>query len=108
MSTKQLTKNAARYQTDISKVSLLNALANGGPLVWVSALIMGFGNLMAGQVLKALLFLAVEVAFVIFMVIENGGLHWLSLLPSLGDRETEKVWNDADFVWEYIPGDNSQ
>ena len=108
MSTKQLTKNAARYQTDISKVSLLNALANGGPLVWVSALIMGFGNLMAGQVIKALLFLAVEVAFVIFMVIENGGLHWLSLLPSLGDRETEKVWNDADFVWEYIPGDNSQ
>ena len=108
MSTKQLAKNAARYQTDISKVSLLNALANGGPLVWVSALIMGFGNLMAGQVIKALLFLAVEVAFVIFMVIENGGLHWLSLLPSLGDRETEKVWNDADFVWEYIPGDNSQ
>ena len=108
VSTKQLAKNAARYQTDISKVSLLNALANGGPLVWVSALIMGFGNLMAGQVIKALLFLAVEVAFVIFMVIENGGLHWLSLLPSLGDRETEKVWNDADFVWEYIPGDNSQ
>ena len=108
VSTKQLAKNAARYQTDISKVSLLNALANGGPLVWVSALVMGFGNLMAGQVIKALLFLAVEVAFVIFMVIENGGLHWLSLLPSLGDRETEKVWNDADFVWEYIPGDNSQ
>ena len=108
VSTKQLAKNAARYQTDISKVSLLNALANGGPLVWVSALIMGFGNLMAGQVLKALLFLAVEVAFVIFMVIENGGLHWLSLLPSLGDRETQEVWNDELFIYEYIQGDNSQ
>ena len=108
VSTKQLTKNAARYQTDISKVSLLNALANGGPLVWVSALIMGFGNLMAGQVLKALLFMAVEVAFVIFMVIENGGLHWLSLLPSLGDRETQEVWNDELFIYEYIKGDNSQ
>ena len=108
VSTKQLAKNAARYQTDISKVSLLNALANGGPLVWVSALIMGFGNLMAGQVLKALLFMAVEVAFVIFMVIENGGLHWLSLLPSLGDRETQEVWNDELFIYEYIQGDNSQ
>ncbi len=108
VSTKQLAKNAARYQTDISKVSLLNALANGGPLVWVSALIMGFGNLMAGQVLKALLFMAVEVAFVIFMVIENGGLHWLSLLPSLGDRETQEVWNDELFIYEYIKGDNSQ
>ena len=108
VSTKQLAKNAARYQTDISKVSLLNALANGGPLVWVSALIMGFGNLMAGQVLKALLFMAVEVAFVIFMVIENGGLHWLSLLPSLGDRVTEEVWNEELFIYEYVQGDNSQ
>ena len=108
MSTKQLTKNAARYQTDISKVSLLNALANGGPLVWVSALIMGFGNLMAGQVIKALLFLAIEVAFVAFMVIPNGGLHWLKLLPSLGDRVTEEVWNEELFIYEYIQGDNSQ
>ena len=108
VSTKQLTKNAARYQTDISKVSLLNALANGGPLVWVSALIMGFGNLMAGQVIKALLFLAIEVAFVAFMVIPNGGLHWLKLLPSLGDRVTEEVWNEELFIYEYIQGDNSQ
>ena len=108
VSTKQLTKNAARYQTDISKVSLLNALANGGPLVWVSALIMGFGNLMAGQVIKALLFLAIEVAFVAFMVIPNGGLHWLKLLPSLGDRVTEEVWNEELFIYEYIKGDNSQ
>ena len=108
VSTKQLTKNAARYQTDISKVSLLNALANGGPLVWVSALIMGFGNLMAGQVIKALLFLAIEVAFVAFMVIPNGGLHWLKLLPSLGDRVTEEVWNEELFIYEYVQGDNSQ
>ena len=108
VSTKQLAKNAARYQTDISKVSLLNALANGGPLVWVSALIMGFGNLMAGQVIKALLFLAIEVAFVICMVIPNGGLHWLGLLPSLGDRVTEEVWNEELFIYEYVQGDNSQ
>ena len=108
MSTKQLAKNAARYQTDISKVSLLNALANGGPLVWVSALIMGFGNLMAGQVIKALLFLAIEVAFIAFMVIENGGLHWLKLLPSLGDRATEEVWNEDLGIFEYVIGDNSQ
>mgnify|MGYP003530254443 FL=1 len=95
-------------QTNVSNVSLSTALANGGPLVWLSCLIMGFGNLMAGQVIKALLFLAIEVAFVIFMVIENGGLHWLSLLPSLGDRETQEVWNEELFIYEYIPGDNSQ
>ena len=95
-------------QTNVSNVSLSTALANGGPLVWLSCLIMGFGNLMAGQVIKALLFLAIEVAFVAFMVIENGGLHWLKLLPSLGDRVTEEVWNEELFIYEYIKGDNSQ
>ena len=95
-------------QTNVSNVSLSTALANGGPLVWLSCLIMGFGNLMAGQVIKALLFLAIEVAFVIFMVIPNGGLHWLGLLPSLGDRVTEEVWNEELFIYEYVQGDNSQ
>ena len=95
-------------QTNVSNVSLSTALANGGALVWLSCLIMGFGNLMAGQVIKALLFLAIEVAFVAFMVIPNGGLHWLKLLPSLGDRVTEEVWNEELFIYEYIQGDNSQ
>ena len=95
-------------QTNVSNVSLSTALANGGALVWLSCLIMGFGNLMAGQVIKALLFLAIEVAFVAFMVIPNGGLHWLKLLPSLGDRVTEEVWNEELFIYEYIKGDNSQ
>ena len=108
VSTKQLTKNAARYQTDVSKVSLLNALANGGPWVWLSCLIMGFGNLMAGQVIKALLFLAIEAAFIGFMVIDFGGMHWLKLMPSLGDRVTEEVWNEDLGIFQYVIGDNSQ
>ena len=108
MSTKQLTKAAAKRQINVNNVSLSCALANGGPLVWLSCLIMGFGNLMAGQVIKALLFLAIEVAFVAFMVIPNGGLHWLKLLPSLGDRVTEEVWNEELFIYEYVQGDNSQ
>ena len=108
MSTKELTKAAAKRATNVSKVSLADALANGGPLVWASCLIMGFGNLMAGQVIKALLFLAIEVAFVAFLVIPNGGFHWLGLLPSLGDTPTQEVWNDELYIYEYVQGDNSQ
>ena len=108
MSTKELTKAAAKRATNVNKVSLADALANGGPLVWLSCLIMGFGNLMAGQVIKALLFLAIEVAFVAFLVIPNGGFHWLSLLPSLGDTPTQEVWNDELYIYEYVQGDNSQ
>ena len=105
MSTKELTKVAAKRQ---NPDGLLYALQNGGPVVWASCLIMGLGNFAAGQILKGLLFLAVEIGFIAYMIAEMGGLHWLGLMPSLGDRATEEVWNDDLGVYEYIPGDNSQ
>ena len=108
MSTNELTKAADVRRKNVDKGSLSYALKNGGPVVWASALIMGLGNLMAGQGFKALLFLLIEIAFVAFMVIPNGGFHWLGLLPSLGDTPTQEVWNEELFIYEYIQGDNSQ
>ena len=108
MSTKELTKNAAVRQKPKNKDSLTYALKNGGPLVWLSCLIMGFGNFAAGQIIKGLIFMAIEVVFIGFMLIKSGGLHWLGLMPSLGDRETVEVWNEESMVYEYIQGDNSQ
>ena len=69
---------------------------------------MGLGNLAAGQIIKGLLFLAIEAAGIIFLVIRDGGLHWISMLPSLGDRAMEELWNDDKGVFEYVMGDNSQ
>ena len=103
-----MTKAADVRRKNVDKGSLSYALKNGGPVVWASALIMGLGNFMAGQGFKALLFLLIEVAFVTFMVIPNGGFHWLGLLPSLGDTPTQEVWNEELFIYEYIQGDNSQ
>ena len=108
MSTKELTKAANVRVKPVEQTSLSYALKNGGPLVWASCLVMGLGNLMAGQVIKFLLFLAVEIAFVAFLFIKDGGLHWLGLLPSLGDRVTEEVWNDDLGIFQYVQGDNSQ
>ena len=88
--------------------SLIAALRNGGPLVWLSCLIMGLGNIMAGQIVKGLLFLAIEIGVIAFMVIPNGGLYWISMLPSLGWREMTEEWNDDLGVYEYVMGDQSQ
>ena len=103
-----MTKAAEVRRKNVNKGSLSYALKNGGPVVWASCLVMGLGNLVAGQGFKALLFLLIEVAFVAYMVIPQGGIHWLGMLPSLGDKETQKVWNDVDMVYDYIQGDNSQ
>ena len=51
----QLTKADTKRKAAKDNGSLLSAVKNGGPLVWISMLIMGFGNIMAGQVIKGLL-----------------------------------------------------
>ena len=88
--------------------TMLNALKHGGPLVWGSCLVMGLGNLASGQIIKGLLFLAVEIGVILFMTAPMGGIYWLSMLPSLGWREQEQVWNEEKFVYEYVIGDQSQ
>ena len=108
MSTKELTKTAAVNQKKLDPNGLIYALKNGGPIVWLSCLIMGLTHFTVGQYIKGLIFLAIEVVFIGFLVIEKGGLHWLGLMPSLGDRVTEEIWNDDLGIYEYVQGDNSQ
>ena len=103
-----LTKTAAPRLKAADPYSLTAALKNGGPLVWASCLIMGLANIAAGQFIMGLLFLAIEIGVIAFLVIPNGGFYWISMLPSLGWREQEKVFNEETFVYEYIPGDQSQ
>ena len=105
MSMKETTKPIAAYN-HIGSTSLPTALKNGGIVVWLSCLIMGLGNFAAGQLVKGLLFLGVEAAFIYYMY--TNGLYWLYMLPSLGDRATQEVWNDDLGVYVYVQGDNSQ
>ena len=88
--------------------SLVEALKKGGPLVWASCLIMGLANIASGQIIMGLLYLAVEVGVIAFLTTPGGGMYWISMLPSLGDREMQEIWNDDLMVYEYIMGDQSQ
>ena len=106
MSTKDLTKAAAMKK--VKDPSLVEALKKGGPLVWASCLIMGLANIASGQIIMGLLYLAVEVGVILFLTAQGGGLYWISMLPSLGDREMQEIWNDEKMVYEYIMGDQSQ
>ena len=96
------------YKAQKNPYSLFKAITKGGPVMWLSMLIMGFGNICSGQIVKGLLFLAIEVFFINYMISPDGGLFCLKMLPSLGDREMQEVWNETDFVYEYIPGDDSK
>ena len=88
------------------KITAINALRHGDLLTRLSAVLMGIGIIGHGQLVKGLLVLLLEAAFVYYMI--SSGFSTLSLLPSLGDREAEKVWNETKQVYEYTLGDNSQ
>ena len=103
-----LTKADAARKRAKNMDSLAAALRCGGPVVWISCLVMGLGNILAGQFIKGLIFLAFEIGFIAFLSAPTGGLYWLSMLPGLGWREMEEVWNDDLGVYEYVMGDQSQ
>ena len=82
-----------------------NAITKGGMETKLSMVLMGFGNIVHGQVVKGLVFLAAEVAYIAFMI--AAGVSCISMLPSLGSVEQEEVWNEALQIYQYTKGDQS-
>ena len=83
----------------------MKAIKEGSGETKLSMLVMGLGNLVHGQAVKGLLFLAAEIAYIVFMI--TTGFHCLAMLPSLGSVEQEEVWNEELQVYMYTQGDQS-
>ena len=64
---------------------------NGDWKTKISYLVMGFGNLARGQILRGILFLLFEVVFIGYMILTGG--YWLSMLPSLGLQGPTKEYD---------------
>ena len=84
---------------------LVSTFKNGDAPTRVSYVIMGFGNLCRGQILRGLLFLLFEIVFIGYMVLT--GWHWMSMLPSLGLRGPEKTLDPILDVYVTTYHDNS-
>lgn len=87
------------------RLSLLDAFKDGTWLTRMSAILLGFGNLVRGQVIKGLLFLAVQALFIYYLV--TSGINSLAMMPSLGWLKQEEVWNESKGIFEYSAGHNS-
>ncbi len=71
----------------------------------VSYLVMGFGCLARGQILRGLLFLLFELVFIGYMVVT--GVYWLRMLPSLGIQGPMKEYNAIYDTYVTTYHDNS-
>lgn len=79
------------------------AIKEGSAATRLSMLIMGFGNLAHKQIVKGLMYLAIEIAYILFMI--QYGIANLQHLITLGGRPQEEVWNEAKGIYEYTSGD---
>ena len=76
----------------------------GGWTTKLSYVIMGFGCMIRGQLIKGIVFLSLEVGYFYFM--SSFAWNYLRKLNTLGTVETSTGFNDMG-IKEYIYGDNS-
>lgn len=81
------------------------ALKKGDIATKLSFVICGAGNIIYRQFIKGFLFMAIEAAYIIFMI--KSGVYNLSMLPSLGWLKQEEIWNESKGIYEYTAGHQS-
>lgn len=88
-----------------SEITLKEALIKGNAKTRSSCLIMGMGNFLNRQIVKGMLFLLIEVAFIFFMI--TSGATFLQGLITLGTKEKGEVFDEVKQIYVYTQGDNS-
>ena len=102
----ELKKKKKKVKDFETPYSVSNMLKDKGTSVTkLSMLVMGLANIMNGQILKGLMFLAMEIGFIAFMIMK--GFGFLGDLIALGGTPKEKIWNEAKGIFEYTDGDNT-
>lgn len=87
------------------EVGFLEAISKGDIFTKLSVFIFGLGNFVRGQIIKGFLFLAVEAAYIYYLI--NTGIYNIKRFISLGGKAQEEVWNEAKQVYEYAAGDET-
>ena len=86
-------------------VKFFKALAKGDIFTKLSLFILGLGNLVRGQIIKGLIFLGIEAAYIFYLI--NTGIYDFGRFIILGGSPQEEVWNEKKQIYEYTTGDNT-
>ena len=99
---KKKEQNIVRKPSD---ATVMDALVKGNIITKLSFIICGLGNILNKQIVKGLSFLALEVAYIYYMI--NNGLKAIQNFITLGVNEQGEVYNEQLGIYEYVAGDNS-
>ena len=84
---------------------IVTTFVNGDWKTKLSYLVMGFGCLARGQILRGLLFLLFEIVFIGYMILS--GAYWLSMMPSLGKLGPTETYDEIYDAYVHTYNDNS-
>ncbi|MBR4656863.1 MAG: sugar ABC transporter permease [Oscillospiraceae bacterium] len=85
---------------------IVTTFVNGDWKTKISYVIMGFGNITRGQILRDVLFLLFELVFLYYMIF-GGGAYYLRMLGSLGLQGPTKTYDEVLDQYIVTPQDNS-
>lgn len=109
---KNLPKNIGRFFVNLGKrianffKGIWQIIKEGNWKTRLSFIIMGFGCLAYGQWLRGVLFLLVEIGFILFMIFS--GSYYLGKFGTLGDVQQQPYYDPVTGAQDgVIPGDNS-
>lgn len=85
--------------------SLASIFLKGDVFSKLSFVIWGLSNIVRGQIAKGILFLAMEIGFIVFMV--QAGFGFLAGIVTLGTQQQGMVFNEQTGIYEIAQGDNS-
>ena len=73
----------------------------------VSCILMGFGQIARGQIVKGLFYMAVQAGFFLYMIFAGGAFVGKLFSGNLGTKLAGEHWNEELQIFEKIKGDNS-
>lgn len=85
--------------------TFIKAFREGDIFSKISYLIWGLSNIVRGQIVKGLAFLAIEISYIVFMI--TSGVQNIENLITLGTQQQGMVYNEAIGIYEIAQGDNS-
>ncbi len=88
-----------------AKRNIVTTFTKGDIFSKLSYVIFGLSNMKNGQILKGLIFLCLEIAYIAFMVMTGG--HNLYMLRTLGENTQGMAFNESLGIYEITKGDNS-
>lgn len=84
---------------------VVSAWKSGDIISKLSCVIMGLGNMARGQITKGVLFLLIEIVYIVFMI--RSGASNIAKLSHLGTTQQGMVFNESIGIYEMTQGDNS-